>query len=314
MSNSDYNESMQMLANLGRSIAEATSQWEKMISEVTKAAAQTVHVHKDALQQMLRISGQIASSFSNICIPRIPEKVIARFQYINLLKEIKWPLFLIYDEEFEKDITKACSDRNKSTSILEVVIQYCNENYFRNMLSAWIDSTAINPDRIPVLQEALLMHNNRYYYSSTSILMCQIYGIAADIVDLADRNGLVADKDDKELVSQHYNIDYDKIDREKGRLMQTILFTENGVILWDAMASYLKDEILCSSDSAERWRCQPLRNKICHGVQLNYGTIEHSLKAILSIDMLIQLANEIEYIAKNKRNLEPMQLEETGRG
>ena len=68
--------------------------------------------------------------------------------------------------------------------------------------------------------------------------------------------------------------------------------------MWEAMANYLKNEILCSSDSKKRWKSQPLRNKICHGDQLNFGTQEHSIKAILSIDMLVQLAYEIDRIAK----------------
>lgn len=33
----------------------------------------------------------------------------------------------------------------------------------------------------------------------------------------------------------------------------------------------------------------PLRNKICHGVQTNYGTEEHSLKAILAINLITRL-------------------------
>ena len=68
------------------------------------------------------------------------------------------------------------------------------------------------------------------------------------------------------------------------------------------MAEYLQTEILCSSDSKKRWETQPLRNKICHGDQLNFGTEEHSLKAILTVDMLIQLAYEINRIAELKEN------------
>ena len=74
------------------------------------------------------------------------------------------------------------------------------------------------------------------------------------------------------------------------------VMTESGMMLWNAMAKYLQSEILCSSESKKRWATQPLRNKICHGDQLNFGTKEHSLKAILTIDMLIQLAYEIERI------------------
>lgn len=33
----------------------------------------------------------------------------------------------------------------------------------------------------------------------------------------------------------------------------------------------------------------PLSNKICHGQQTNYGTKEHSIKAILATDIVIRL-------------------------
>ena len=33
----------------------------------------------------------------------------------------------------------------------------------------------------------------------------------------------------------------------------------------------------------------PLRNKICHGLQTNYGTLEHSPKAMLAVDIVIRL-------------------------
>ena len=45
-----------------------------------------------------------------------------------------------------------------------------------------------------------------------------------------------------------------------------------------------------------RLSSMPDHNKICHGDQLDFGTKEHSLKAVLVIDMLIQLAYEIARI------------------
>ena len=37
----------------------------------------------------------------------------------------------------------------------------------------------------------------------------------------------------------------------------------------------------------------PGRNKICHGEQYNYGNRLLALKAILSMDMIIQLSDEL---------------------
>lgn len=106
-------------------------------------------------------------------------------------------------------------------------------------------------------------------------------------------------------MSEYFKIKREDIDKEKGRLMQMTVMTESGMMLWNAMAKYLQSEILCSSESKKRWATQPLRNKICHGDQLNFGTKEHSLKAILTIDMLIQLAYEIERIIDIYKDNEP---------
>lgn len=146
------------------------------------------------------------------------------------------------------------------------------------------------------------MRNARHYYASTSILACQIYGVISDIGAIAKAGNLIVNEKGKKLVSNRYNIKMEDIDKEKGRFVQSILFTQRGVIYWAAASEYLKEEILCSSDSKKRWESQPIRNKICHGSQLNFGTEEHSLKAILSIDMLIQLANEIEYVGAPYRS------------
>ena len=75
-----------------------------------------------------------------------------------------------------------------------------------------------------------------------------------------------------------------EIKSQSSSLLQMTVMTESGYLLWEAMANYLKNEILCSSDSKKRWESQPLRNKICHGDQLNFGTQEHSIKAILNGD------------------------------
>ena len=115
-------------------------------------------------------------------------------------------------------------------------------------------------------------------------------------MDLAKKNGLEIDDEEKDFVSEYFEIKREDVDKEKGRLLQMTVMTESGMMLWNAMAKYLQSEILCSSESKKRWATQPLRNKICHGDQLNFGTKEHSLKAILTIDMLIQLAYEIERI------------------
>ena len=72
--------------------------------------------------------------------------------------------------------------------------------------------------------------------------------------------------------------------------------------MWDAMGDYIKNVTLYSGTDYSHIDNQPLRNKIGHGDQLNFGTKEHSLKAILTIDMMVQLAYEINRIVDLRKS------------
>ena len=242
-----------------------------------------------------RIAELVASVDFTPILKKFSEATIP-FQYINLLERLKWPVFLIDDDALRQDILTACADQEDGEAVREIVFSYCSDDFLKAMEDDWNSCEAISVKRKPILSEAMLMHKQGYYYASTSMLMCQVYGVASDIMDLAKKNGLEIDDDEKDFVSEYFEIKREDVDKEKGRLLQMTVMTESGMMLWNSMAKYLQSEILCSSDSKKRWATQPLRNKICHGDQLNFGTKEHSLKAILTIDMLIQLAYEIERI------------------
>ena len=92
------------------------------------------------------------------------------------------------------------------------------------------------------------------------------------------------------------------INNEKGRLLQSLMLTEAGLLLWDAMGDYIKNVTLYSGKDYSHIDNQPLRNKIGHGDQLNFGTQEHSLKAVLTIDMMVQLAYEINRIVELRKS------------
>lgn len=61
-------------------------------------------------------------------------------------------------------------------------------------------------------------------------------------------------------------------------------------------------KVLVSPKTKDEWPKAPLRNKICHGEQLDFGTKEYSLKSILIIDMLIKLLYELEEVSKIRKD------------
>ncbi len=47
----------------------------------------------------------------------------------------------------------------------------------------------------------------------------------------------------------------------------------------------------------------PCRNKVYHGIQMNFGTKEHALKSILTIDMMIRLAENLKQANEEREDL-----------
>lgn len=300
MNNNKFEQNQEFLRKISETINNMRIPLQQ-VAIAANAASQAIvtALQSDAVQNALNFGQKIAQTIAKYdfapMLKNLSEAMIP-IRYIHLLEQVKWPLFLIDDKELRDQILSACAENEDANVVKEIAFAYCDEDFLCALEEDWLDCSAIKQDRKPILSEALEMHKKGYYHASVSALMCQIYGVASDIVDLAKKCGLEIDDDAKDFVSEHFEIKREDIDKEKGKLMQMVVMTESGQLLWDAMASYLKEEILCSSDSKKRWATQPLRNKICHGDQLNFGSKEHSLKSILSIDMLIQLAYEINRI------------------
>lgn len=67
---------------------------------------------------------------------------------------------------------------------------------------------------------------------------------------------------------------------------------------WIISLEYIYNIILTSEDSMNQ-SSHLCRNKICHGIQSNFGTREHVLRSILTINMLIRLGENLKHINEN---------------
>ena len=261
-----YSEHEAKQEELRKSLAEA----QRTLEELEKAESSLDEKIKQSLQQV-----------KNICIEA----------------ESKWPIFHLDDDNLHKEF-KTCFESSdlkaRDKLLFKTVDSYCDSSFWNRHVKRWEKTKLIKTERIPLLKEALMLYNLGYYFGATSILVCQIYGIASDISSYLKDHGYKMSETEKQSLSEHFDINYEDIDKEKGQLLQSLNFVLTGSFVWGKMFRYLKEEILCSSDSKKRWATQPLRNKICHGDQLNFGTKEHALKALLIIDMLICYARAVE--------------------
>ena len=220
--------------------------------------------------------------------------------YLTAIDELHWPLYDVEDKQFRHKIIELHKSNASYNQINDVVFSYMSDSYIESMKQRWLSITTIKPERYPILSQAIELHNLGYYYASTSLLMCQLYGVSADVVSVAKQNQLYLTKDDKEAVTEVFCFDAKYLNTERGQLMQMLFISEMNTGAWYSFAKYIKEVILDSSSDTSLWTSQPLRNKICHGDQLNFGSKEHSLKAILTIDLLIKLSDELRIYAQQK--------------
>ena len=65
---------------------------------------------------------------------------------------------------------------------------------------------------------------------------------------------------------------------------------DKGFMRIDSAIDYLVNITLTNAESFDELAVDnPLRNKICHGCQMNYGAKVHSLKSILAVDTALKL-------------------------
>lgn len=235
----------------------------------------------------------------NIGIFEIPNFNISPDVFLNLnymmtMHKLNYPLFLESDKVFKNKVVN-CKDN--ATMIEEVIYEYVNEEYLNNMLEQWKVSECIKKERLPIFKEAIELHLKGYYYACTTMMMCQLYGVVIDIYNYIESNDVEISLESKSYLAKEYSIE--KIDSEKGKLIQLAFVPDGGNVIKEVIVEYFKKEILSSSESKKRWEHQPLRNKICHGDQLNYGTKEHSLKSILCINLLIKLGESIKGVIES---------------
>lgn len=304
--NEAFEHNEDLLRRIGEAISKIQAPLQKL-EETARIANQALiaTVQSQAVQNALQLGQEVAKTVAAFDFTPMLKKfseAIIPLKYIYLLERLRWPLFLINDEELRTKILSECAVDEDSDVVRDIVFEYCDEDFFDALLVDWYDCPALKSERKSILSEAVQVHRKGFYYASVSTLMCQVYGIAADIDELARSNGLILDQEGKEFAAEHFEIDIKYINNEKGRLLQSLMLTEAGLLLWDAMGDYIKNVTLYSGKDYSHIDNQPLRNKIGHGDQLNFGTQEHSLKAVLTIDMMVQLAYEINRIVELRKS------------
>lgn len=293
----DFNKAIKKNNEISNKLNKNTILGENLIN-LTNAIVESFNKSNEYISKVLDMGTKLfenlsASLEAPTWISKISNAVVPIY-YLDLLKRLKWPLFLVDSEELQANIMSACKTGDNIEAVRIIVEDYFSDEVISAFEKDWISCEMLSGERKPILKEALLMHKSGYYYSSVSILMCQLYGVGADIVALTHKKGLRLDDSRRDSFVTRFGLKKKYIDSDKGKIFQAVMFTESGHLVWNNMVDYLKNISFSSSDSVLHNEIQPMRHKVAHGKQLNFGTKEHSIKAILVVDMLIQLLYHLE--------------------
>lgn len=265
-----------------------------------------IFIQSDAMKAAVQMAEQIKNL--KLLIPQETLANMRRIQFLTVLDEIEWPLYLIFSDEFMTTINK---QREISMNPQALIFEYCNNEFLDKLEDDWNDFSVTQKDRLPILKEAVLLYKNENYYGVVSIMMCQLMGIITDTYNMQKSYGKDFTLDDITTAFENYNPGKEakqcintKNDnykrKEKNQLLWFVSDVQEGFLYWIHAVRYIYNIILTSDDNMSE-SMNPCRNKICHGEQLNFGTKEHGLKAILTVDMMIRLAESLKHVNESEQ-------------
>ena len=239
----------------------------------------------------VNLKTEIKSFFDNESVKRALKNV----RYLNSLDRSEWPLFHLHfqDPDYVSSL--------KEDGYFPYILFFYRDEYKKVLIESWKNARIIKDTRKPILEEALTLFDNHFYYGTCSILMCQLYGITGDIDCFSKEHALkITEEQEKEIKELYGIIDPRKGKSEKELLFQKLIHVHENFLWWDKTLQYINNFVLKNPQKPINELTVPHRNKICHGEQLNFGTQEHALKAIFIIDSLIKFSNAIYSSTRDK--------------
>ncbi|SEJ24764.1 hypothetical protein [Sharpea azabuensis] len=295
----------------------------KTISLLHQNMLPAINFQQQIINSILPVFKEVSKLIKNIQTKiikiELPESILRTLgdiRYLILLNEIQWPLFLVDDDEIKKMITSMCNTDEKNYPLNELSSKICKqftENKLDSIGNSW-KTKCSNKDLLLILKEAIKLHKEGYYFGSTSLLMCQVSGLIKEISKYAIDNNLEINKDDEMTACKLLNVEYNdhikRIEKNKNRaserhlMLRLMVYPKKGEFYWYAVTEYIYNIIFTNKDGIYEDH-NPLRNKICHGVNLTFGTEEKSLKSILVIDLLLNLQADLKWmVSKPDKNVE----------
>lgn len=230
-------------------------------------------------------------------------EVIDRMLFLEIVEKIGYPVYLECDTELQNILIEAYRKNNYNCNIDEmkqIIMDYYNEDYIDNICYGFVNENILKKERASLLIEGIMAYQFGLYGAANSLFAAQMSGMIRDIYDeLSEIHKYT--KAEKNEIKNFYDLGRCKDDSEKVMLVEVISEQEGGFIIWHQIAKYFLKYVFSSGEKyMEEY---PKRHMICHGIQTNYNTKEMSLKLILCLDILVELALRIEKMKENNQQV-----------
>ena len=219
----------------------------------------------------------------------------------DLLMRTNWPLFMVDDDAFCNALDELAAgdyDEGSRGCVLEIASEHLDEEWLDATLARWGRHDELSHGVKALLGRAIARHKNKDYEGCVALLMNLFEGLIEKYlpkVNLDEGQIEEFDAQAKRHGLRSLRMEEKKLRRlgARDRVLLLMMLNEDGMFAIRCAVDYIVDVVLTGTIDDDLASHNPLRNKICHGDQTEYGTEEHSLKAILATDIMIRLGSAV---------------------
>ena len=252
-----------------------------------------------ALQRFADYAKEITQGINFGAIAGALRPIALKAKRIELLSKSNWPMYLVDDAEVCNALDMLSPQANADDLkelIAEIAYDSLDSDWLEETRSRWEDHAEISSGERGILARALSRHEQGDYEGCVALLMNLLEGLVEkyfpnEMSKLEDEQAELFDIHAKKLgvgLSHKKNGEPRKLTNAKDKVLVMVVLSENGWYTFNFAAEYIVGITFANTMDADLAAHNPLRNKICHGQQTEYGTLEHSLKAILVTDIVIR--------------------------
>lgn len=268
----------------------------------TKDYGAILQATRPALQRAEKTAKAMADAIDISPMVNAFKPIALKYNRLAILTKAQWPMHLVENQkacERIDSLPEGIEDEELKYRISEIAYECLNEKWLDETKALWQSHNELSDGEMHLLLSALERHRNKDYEGCVSLLMNLFEGLiekyAPQIKSLGGEQTEMFNAYAEQLGLKGTTTK-DKprnLNNIKDKVLMILISSESGWLALDKAVDYLVKVTLANRMNSDLAAHNPLRNKICHGEQTEFGTLEHSLKSILVTDLMIRYGSAL---------------------